>query len=228
MKIHLNFLGWMAAASLLLAVTGWGYRQVAIHLNALAQDPLLPSIPLSAFPYRIEKWEGEDEPLSETVLGVAKNDDYVNRVYHIPGTETFVNFYIAYTSQPRLMLGHRPDRCYVGAGWNLEQIEERQLQTAEGQTIPVLLYTFRKPPPDLTRLIVLNYYLINGQATNDHRTFSGLRWRFPAFSREQIRYVAQIQVASTSTTSVLSFAVLAAPLIETHMPMPSAGGSSKN
>ncbi|MEJ5260060.1 MAG: exosortase C-terminal domain/associated protein EpsI [Anaerohalosphaeraceae bacterium] len=226
MKLQLNFLGWMSAACLLLAVTGLGYRQAAIRLNALAQDPLLPSAPLSTFPYRIEKWEGEDEPLSETVLEVAGNDDYVHRVYRIPGTESFVNFYIAYTSQPRLMLGHRPDRCYVGAGWNLEQIEERQIQTAEGEVIPVLLHTFRKPLPDLTRLIVLNYYLINGQATNDHRVFSGLRWRFPSFSREQIRYVAQIQVVSTSTTSALSFAALAAPLIETYMP--SAQTSSKN
>ncbi|HOQ04358.1 MAG TPA: EpsI family protein [Anaerohalosphaeraceae bacterium] len=205
-------------ACLLLAASGVVYHSTAVRLDALAKNPLLPAMPLSSFPVRIGPWEGEDQPLSETTLQIAGNDDYVNRVYRIPGTEEYAAFYVSYTSQPRTMLGHRPDLCYVGAGWNLEQTETRQIQTSDGQVIPVLLHTFRKPLPDLTRLIVLNYYLINGQATNDHRIFSGLRWRLPSFSRGQVRYVAQIQVASTSLTSVLSFTTLAAPLIASYMP----------
>lgn len=215
-----SVLFWIGAACALLAGAGSGYRMIAVRLDALAKKPILPAVPLASFPYQLDGWLGEDQPLSETTLQVAGNNDYVNRSYRILGTDSFVNFYVAYTSHPRTMQGHRPEVCYVGAGWNLEMTENRQIQTVDGQILPVLLHTFRKSPPDLTRLIVLNYYLINGQATADHRVFSGLRWRLPSFSREQIRYVAQIQVASTSTTAAVSFAALAAPLIESYMPKP--------
>ncbi len=219
MKVPQTILFWALLACVLLLGAGYGYRYAAVRLDALAKAPLLPSVPLSSFPYRVGQWEGEDQALSETTLQVAGNDDYVNRSYRLSGADSVVSFYAAYTSQPRTMRGHRPDVCYVGAGWMLEQTEQRQIQTADGQTIPVLLHYFRKPPPDLTRLIVLNYYLINGQTTADYRAFSGLRWRLPSLSREQVRYVAQVQVASTSATAAISFAAVAAPLVESYMPV---------
>jgi EpsI family protein len=221
---------WFSAilACLVLGVSGVGYRYAALHLNALAKRPLLPAVALSAFPLRIGPWEGEDHPLSETTLQIAGNDDYVSRVYRKLGTDDAVSFYVSYTSQPRTMAGHRPDLCYVGAGWNLEETEERQLQTADGRDLPILVHTFRKPPPDMTRLFVVNYYLVNGRATSDYRDFSGLRLRLASLARERVDYAAQIQIASTSSTSALSFAALAAPLVELHMPKLEEKSGSKN
>lgn len=212
---------WFSAfiACVVLLGSGYAYRKLALQLDALVKDPILPTLPLSVLPYKIGDWEGEDQSLRETVLEVAGNDDYINRVYRLKNSDYFVNLYVAFTGQPRTMLGHRPEVCYVGAGWILEQKEELEIPLDQGGSMPVLLHYFRKPHPETIRLMVLNYYIINGNATRDHRDFSGLLWRLPTFSRTQIRYIAQVQFSSTSSTALMSFVPEAAPLIAPLMPV---------
>jgi EpsI family protein len=202
-----------------LLAAGYAYRKAAVRLDALVKEPLLPTIPLSVLPYQIGQWKGEDQPLGEAVLEVAGNDDYINRVYHLADSEYYVNLYVAFTGQPRSMRRHRPEVCYVGAGWILEQTEEQEIQLESGQHLPVQIHYFRKPPPEILRLMVLNYYIVNGNVTRDHHAFSGILWRVPTFSRKQIRYVAQVQVSSVSSTALMSFIPEAAPLILPFMPV---------
>lgn len=201
-----------------LLTAGYAYRKTAEHLDAL-KPMLQPAIPLSVLPYEIGSWEGKDQPLRETVLAVAGNDDYVNRSFVNRDLSSYVNLYVAFTSQPRNMLGHRPRVCYVGSGWIHDSTEEHEIVTEEGQVIPVLIHYFHKPFPEQTRVIVLNYYIINGRITRNHEDFSGIWWRVPTFSRKKIRYVAQVQVSSTSATAVLSFAAEVAPIIQPFMPV---------
>jgi EpsI family protein len=212
---------WFSAilSCFVLLAAGYAYRKVALRLDALVKEPILPTVPLSVLSYQIGQWKGEDQPLGETVLEVAGNDDYINRIYHLADSEYYVNLYVAFTSQPRNMRSHRPDVCYVGAGWILEQIDEQEIQLESGQSLPVQIHYFRKPHPEILRLMVLNYYIVNGKVTRDHRAFSGILWRLPTFSRKQIRYVAQVQVSSVSSTALLSFVPEAAPLILPFMPV---------
>ncbi len=206
-----------------LLAAGYIYRKAAVRLDALVKEPLMPATPLSFLPYQIGQWKGTDQPLTETVLKVAGNDDYLNRTYHLSNSDYYVNLYVAFTGQPRNMMGHRPEVCYTGAGWILEQTEQTDIPLASGQSLPVQIHYFRKPSPDLQYLIVLNYYIVNGKTTCDYRDFSGISWRLPTFSRKQVRYVAQIQASCVTSTGLLLFVPEAAPLILPFMPVQNGG-----
>lgn len=202
-----------------LLTAGYAYRLAAVRLDALVQEPVLPVMPLSSFPYEIGGWEGEDQPLRDTILEVAGNDDYIHRSYQHPELGYYVTLYVAFTSQPRNMLGHRPRVCYAGAGWEHDGSEPQEVVSAEGETLPVLVHYFHKSVPNQTRIVVLNYYFINGGVSTDYRDFSGFLWRLPTFSRDQIRYVAQVQIGSVSSTAAISFASEIASLIRPYMPV---------
>lgn len=210
-----------------LLTAGYAYRKAAQRLDVLVKEPILPVIPLSVFPYEIGSWEGEDQPLRETVLEVAGNDDYLSRSYRNRDLNHYVNLYVAFTSQPRNMLGHRPRVCYPGAGWVHDRTDNQEIALNQDQMLPVLLHYFHKPFMEQTRIIVLNYYIINGRITRDYEDFSGIRWRLPTLSRKQIRYVAQVQISSTSVTAVQSFAAEIAPLIQPFMPVDNGPEMSK-
>ena len=211
------------ACSLLL-LSGYVYKKAALRLDALVKKPIPPTAPLSTFPYEAGSWRGQDQPLRETVLQVAGNDDYINRSYHNQELDYYVNLYVAFTSQPRNMLGHRPQVCYPGAGWVPDNIEKQDLELDSGKIIPVLIHTFHKPTPEQTRVVVLNYYIINGTVTSDHRDFSGIQWRLLTLSRKRVRYVAQVQISASSATAVLAFAKEIAPLLQPFMPVENKDG----
>ena len=48
----------------------------------------------------------------------------------------------------------------------------------------------------------LNYYIVNGQLTDDESVFSGLGWRTPNVDGDPARYVAQVQISSVQKNSV--------------------------
>ena len=97
---------------LVIAASGTVYRVWAQKLDALSKVKVLPSIPFDQFPMDIDGWSGEDMPISETVLKVAANDDYVHRFYVQKKKRLSGSLYVAYTAEPRRMLGHRPQKCY--------------------------------------------------------------------------------------------------------------------
>lgn len=203
---------------ILLVISGYTYRLYAKKLDALTHSPLLPQIPLSQFPLDIGFWKGMDVPLSDTVLKVAANEDHISRRYRNEQTQAEVNLYLAYTSQPRNMLGHRPRVCYVNSGWIHEDTKNILIHPAAEETTGCLLHTFLKQDNNSIRLSVLNYYILNGQVTTDHNLFSGLRYRSLRSTRKNPRYVAQIQVNSRSSREATAFTELIEPLILSYMP----------
>ena len=52
----------------------------------------------------------------------------------------------------------------------------------------------------------LNYYIVNGQLTDDESVFSGLGWRTPNIEGDPARYVAQVQISSLQEMTVRSAA----------------------
>jgi EpsI family protein len=154
-------------------------------------------VPLGKFPFEIGNWIGKDVPLSESILRVAQNDDYLNRSYTEESTGASVMLYVAYTARPRTMLGHRPQVCYPGSGWVHVGTERSQI-TAGSLTIPCLVHRFHRPEGDRREIVVLNYYVVNGKMTNDESVFSGVGWRTPNIQGDPARYVAQVQVSSNT------------------------------
>lgn len=190
----------------LLLSSGWVYRRAAHHLNALSRVTVMPNIPLDRFPYQFGPWRGGDQPISETVLKVAANDDYLSRIYSDDARRLQATLYVAYTAEPRRMMGHRPRVCYTGSGWIHDSTEQQVFETANGRKIPALMHQFHKTGLDYRDIFVLNFYIVNGSLTSDYKEFSGLRWRRPKMSNGRADYVAQVQISSGSEAAVKNLA----------------------
>jgi EpsI family protein len=190
----------VATACLALVVAGAGYRAAAAYIGGeLAQKVRLPT-PLASLPLAIGDWQGEDMPLSAGVQRIAGNDDFVNRQYVHRRSGQRVSLYVGYTARPRTMLRHRPTVCYPSAGFSLLGTRERLVPIA-GQSRPVRLHAFLQPSGPEYRVLVLNFYLLNGVWTVDEDSFWSLGWRTPNLARDATRYVAQIQVSCVLTSS---------------------------
>lgn len=203
---------------LILGGAGRYYQYTAIKLDAISQMRLLPPIPLKNFPMVLNQWQGQDIPISETVLKVAGNDDYLSRHYSNPETNLGAIVYVGYTAEPRRMLGHRPDVCYVGSGWIGDYAHRQTISTKSGEDIEILMHRFYKIGLAYEEVFVLNYYVVNGELTVDHKAFDGLRWRRPKQARGRLEYVAQIQISSPSEQAVRLLAQEIAGPIMDYMP----------
>ena len=191
-----------ALAMVLLVVIGVGYKLVATKMNVIVTTPIKLDVPLSEFPIKIGQWVGRDVPISETILEVAANDDFLSRRYLNELNGQWANIYIAYTAQPRTMLGHRPQVCYKANGWIHENTEHFRVISNSGRTIRCILHNFKKSAAEVEKIVVLNYYIVNGQLTDDENVFSGLNWRTPNIEGNPARYVAQVQISSVLENSV--------------------------
>jgi hypothetical protein len=190
----------------LIVLSGIGYRAAAVRLERVVQNPVMLPIPLKAISLKLNDWTGRDVELSATVLRQAANDDYINRLYSNDDSQLWANVYVAYSARPRTMLGHRPDVCYVGAGWVRDTTEVSSFKSAGGQPMPCLIHRFHKPNDSGEELVVLNFYIVNGIASADERLFSGLQWRTPNIGGNIARYVAQVQISSALEHTVRTVA----------------------
>jgi len=188
-------------AFLLLISAGVTYRLLASHLDLAVETPIALPVPLSAFPAQIGQWVGKDVLLPESVQRVAQNDDFVSRLYVNSSNNEWANLYIAYSARPRTMVGHRPEICYVGGGWIHDSTEASEVMSKAGRQIPCLIHRFHTPSPGYEQMVVLNFYILNGQLTTDESVFSGIGWRTPNIGGNPARYVAQIQISSVLENS---------------------------
>ncbi len=193
-------------AVVLLISSGMTYRILAAHLKLIADTPIKLSVSLSGFPLRIGNWVGKDVPIPENIQRVAGNDAFLNRLYINKSSNQWANVYIAYTARPRTMLGHRPEICYVGGGWILDSTEQSKFISYFGRHIPCLIHRFHMPAPRNDEIVVLNFYILNGQITADENGFSGVGIRTPNIAGNPARYVAQIQISSVLENSALCVA----------------------
>jgi EpsI family protein len=191
----------LSSVALLIAAGGL-YRVVSGRLGFIVQTPIKLPVPLSGFPYELGSWKGEDLPLSEAVKRAARNDDYLNRTYINRSTNEHVNVYVAFTARPRTMFGHRPTVCYPASGWVHDGTVNTEVSSLSGRIIPSLLHRFHRTAPNSDALVVLNFYIVNGELTNDESIFSGIFWRTPNIRGNPARYVAQVQISSVSENSV--------------------------
>ena len=186
----------------LLILSGIAYRVLASRLKLVVETPIELSVPLSAFPAQIGGWVGKDVAIPPNIQRVAGNDDFLNRLYINKSTNQWANIYIAYSARPRTMLGHRPQVCYVGGGWIHDGTEHAEVISNSGRKIPCLIHRFHMPAPGYEERVVLNFYIVNGQLTNDEGGFSGVGWRTPNIAGNAARYVAQIQISSVLENSI--------------------------
>jgi hypothetical protein len=203
---------------MLVLFSGIAYRIASQWLEISIQNPIKLPFALNAYPVELGNWIGRTVPIPYNIQQVAGNDDFLSRLYTNQLTKDQVNLYIAYSARPRTMLGHKPEKCYVGSGWIHESTESSSVRSISGTTIPCLIHRFRKPIPDIQEIVVLNYYILNGRITSDERNFSGIGWRTPNIDGNPARYVAQVQISSVLENSVRLAAVDMADLILDYFP----------
>ena len=198
--------------------TGLFYRTIAEKLAVLAATPVQLEVPLAEFPMQIGNWSGKDVKLSEEIIEIAGNDDYVARDYFNIKTSEKVNLYIAYSARPRTMRGHKPEICYPGNGWIHDSSKNVNVNLKSGKQITCRVHKFHKPTGIGGEIVVLNFYILNGRLVIDENAFSGLNFRTVNFSRDSGRYVSQIQISSGRLDSVVSAASEFAGLILKYFP----------
>ena len=68
------------------------------------------------------------------------------------------------------------------------------------------------------QIVVLNFYILNGQFTTEENDFSGLLGRRPNIAGDPARYVAQVQISSVLENSIRAAAKDMTDLILNFLP----------
>jgi len=194
--------GLLIATVAALTVAGGAYRLTARYLDRARSAPVRLPLALARIPRQVGFWQGREVPIPVRIQKVAGNDDFMSRVYENRRTGQQADVYVAFTGEPRTMLGHRPRVCYPASGWVHDETKEGTIKTASGRQVPCLIHRFHMPGDDSVDRVILNYYVVNGRLTTDHRTFSGLSWRTPSLGGQVARYVAQVQIGSATESAV--------------------------
>lgn len=205
----------MALAVVLALGTGLGYRLVAARFGALPSSVALPPGTLASVPLHVGQWTGCDLPVEARIIKQTDTDDHLSRRYTRPGGGS-VALWVAYGVRLRDLMPHRPEVCYVGAGWSLHKEQLVNIRVSEGSSLPCRLLSFRKSGLESQRLLVLNYYLVGKAYSAD---VSSLRAQASQLDRNT-GYVAQVQIVQEGgeTDDVLgqpvcAFAAEIGPLI---------------
>jgi hypothetical protein len=210
--------GWYGTAAALALLLGSGvtYRVIAARLSSAHAMVTLPRGTLEALPLDIAAWSGEEIPLDESVIRSTDTDDHVSRMYRRDSGQGAVSLFVGYGVRLRDLMPHRPEVCYTGAGWTLEDARQVDLPLADGSVLPCGLQTFFRSGVRGGRVAVVNYYVIDGAYCADVSLLRSRAWRLDA----DVAYVAQVQIAGmmelpgpTGTEPVRHFAVSSAPVI---------------
>ncbi|MBN2137568.1 MAG: exosortase-associated EpsI family protein [Sedimentisphaerales bacterium] len=219
------WLVWLLSVVLLVSA-GIAYRVPAKRIRLLGEEPIKLSVPLSEFPMQVSGWAGTELSIRSTTREYMEDnfaDDFFSRRYVNSDTNTWADVYVVYcASRPGGILGHRPRVCYRAHGWQHEGTKTMQFESKGGRHIDCLMHQFYKAPPDYGRMIVLSFYVVNGQVTASERGFSGPLGRRPNIARDPRRYVAQVQISSVLQESVEAAARDMADMILQFLP--SKGG----
>jgi EpsI family protein len=183
------------AASGLMLVFGLTYRGVAARLEGPSGAAPISQEALSRFPLQIGDWRGEEAPLDEAIIRATDTDAHLSRRYLRPGGLDAVLFYLASGVKARDLMPHRPEVCYTGAGWTLAGRQAVELPLGDSATLPCNILQFSRGALQTQQVVVLNYYLVDGQSCADVSLLRAKAWR----GSGTVRYVAQIQITAAVT-----------------------------
>jgi EpsI family protein len=138
---------------------------------------------------QIGEWRGRDLAVSERIIKQTDTDDHLSRMYQRAGGGT-VTVWVAYGVRLRDLMPHRPEVCYVGAGWTLEGEQRVDITAKDGAHPTCRLMTFRKAGLANQQITVLNYYIVGDSYSPD---VSSLRSQASRLNRDA-NYVVQVQI----------------------------------
>jgi EpsI family protein len=212
---------WMLAVGVLLA-SGAVYRALAPRWQGTGQRTVKLPVPLGEFPLSAVGWTGTEASipaLTQEYMRQNFADDYFSRRYASKAADASVNVYVVYcSSRPSGIQGHRPGVCYRGSGWIPDSTDRKEFTSARGAKIPCLIERFHRPAPNYQEVVVLSFYVVNGQTTAKEEDFSGMMGRNPNISGDPAKYVAQVQISSPYENSILKAATDLSDVILDYLP----------
>jgi len=205
-------------ATILMLVSTAGYRVLAARLaGSVATSPIRPEA-LEQLPLQMGGWAGKEVPLDEAIVRATDTDAHINRYYSRKNGLETVSFYVASGVRARDLMPHRPEVCYTGAGWTLTDRRSMELPLSNGMKLPCNILQFSRGTLSTERIMVLDYYLVDGQYCRDVSLLRSKAWQ----GSGTVDYVAQVQIATSvasaqiahsARTIVSDFAVESALLI---------------
>jgi EpsI family protein len=182
-------------ASGLMLVFGLAYRVLAAKLEMPVDTIPVSQAALDRFPLQIGDWTGQDVPMDEAIVRATDTDAHLNRRYVRHGGLEAVSFYIASGVKARDLMPHRPEVCYTGAGWTLTDRRSVELPLSDSMKLPCNIMQFSRGVLNTQRVVVLDYYLVDGQYCADVSLLRSKAWH----GSGTVRYVAQIQIFAPVT-----------------------------
>jgi hypothetical protein len=215
---------WLSAvvAVVLLITAGVSYRTRAARLYGDVLTPVKLPTPLKEVPGQIGAWVGQDLSIPETTVAYMRQnfaDDYISRRYVNTQEGLRADLYVVYcSSRPGGILGHQPLVCFPNNGWIHDETASSQIVSRAGRPINCLIHRFHKPAPAYQQMVVLNFYILNGQITLSERDFSSPWGRRPNLSGDPARYVAQVQISSNLESSARAAAAQMTDILLAFLP----------
>lgn len=220
----------IVAASLLL-LSGASFRLTAAYLDRPGDSAPLPRGTLTkALAMDLNGWEGRDKPVEESVVEAADCDDCVSRTYTRRGESVLL--WIAYGVRARDLMPHRPEVCYPGAGWTLDDSRPIEVPLGGAQPLDCQVYKFSRAGFGSGDMVVLNYYIVDGQYSPDVSLLRSKASR----GTSAVHYMAQVQIVTSAggrgnpdaaEESVRAFAADSAKAIRGMMPDALANPAAK-
>jgi EpsI family protein len=196
----------LLAIGLLLAA-GISYRTL---MSFTTNNVINLPVALSNLPLEIGNWRGSElEIPAITREYMEKNfaDDYISRRYINNQSGTWADIYVVYcSSRPGAMVAHQPLICYPGNGWIHDSTNKTQFTIQNGRNIDCQIHRFHKPAPASYQTVVLNFFIVNGNPTDNQKDFNRIIGRNFNFTRNPARYAAQVQISSISESAIVSAA----------------------
>lgn len=185
-------------ASGLMLVFGLAYRVLAARLETPTGAPPVSAALLATFPLQIGDWTGEDVPMDEAIVRATDTDAHLNRRYTRRGGLEAVTFYVASGVKARDLMPHRPEVCYTGAGWTLVNRRLTDLPLRDATKLPCNIMQFARGALNTQKVLVLDYYLVDGQYCASVSRLRLKAWR----GAGMVRYVAQVQIVTPITETL--------------------------
>ena len=193
-------------------------------LHARASDEFHPvREPLSSFPRSLGTRTGVDYPLSQDVLDILGNGDFLLRLYPDSGGAADVDLFIAYFASQRAGDSlHSPKNCLPGAGWfpvhnmtreitapGLAPFPANEYLIAKGEDRKLVLYWYQAHNRALANEYWAKFYLVADAMRYNRSDGSMIRITTPVAHGERIE---------TARTRLLAFAGQVAPQLEPYIP----------
>jgi len=211
-------IGAAVAASFLMFASGVGYRVLAQWLEGPTDvEPLSPDA-LARLPMQIGEWSGTEMPMGDDIVEATDTDAHISRAYSRYNASEYIRLYVAYGVKARDLMPHRPEVCYTGNGWTIIDRDTLELPLSDGTKLPCNVFQFSRGTLNNEKVIVLDYYIVDGEYCHDVSLLRSKAWR----GSGAIRHIAQVQItasiagdftADSAARVVRPFAIESAPFI---------------